>query len=233
MSAVNDVDRLLALRATGLLDTPPEETFDRLTRLASRILRVPVSLISLVDAERQFFKSQIGLPAPYDTTRQTPLTHSFCQHVVLNDDVLLVRDAKADPRVCDNLAVRDLNVIAYLGVPLRMPDGSVLGSLCAIDSEGRDWGPEDISALWDLAQIVMDEIALRLEMAKPRESECNQRLQRELDDRVKSSLAALHSILDMSTKMATNLMEFRDAVSARLVDLEDPAREPNTPEGRL
>ena len=75
MSAVNDVDRLLALRATGLLDTPPEETFDRLTRLASRILRVPVSLISLVDAERQFFKSQIGLPAPYDTTRQTPLTH--------------------------------------------------------------------------------------------------------------------------------------------------------------
>lgn len=233
MSAVNDVDRLLALRATGLLDTPPEETFDRLTRLASRILRVPVSLISLVDAERQFFKSQIGLPAPYDTTRQTPLTHSFCQHVVLNDDVLLVRDAKADPRVCDNLAVRDLNVIAYLGVPLRMPDGSVLGSLCAIDSEGRDWGPEDISALWNLAQIVMDEITLRLEMAKPRESECNQKLQRELNDRVKSFLATMHSIRDMSAKMATNLTEFRDAVSAQLVDLEDPARQPNTPEGRL
>jgi GAF domain-containing protein len=229
MSAVNDVDRLLALRATGLLDTPPEETFDRLTRLASRILRVPVSLISLVDAERQFFKSQIGLPAPYDTTRQTPLTHSFCQHVVLNDNVLLVRDAKADPRVCDNLAVRDLNVIAYLGVPLRMPDGSVLGSLCAIDSAGRDWGPEDISALWDLAQIVMDEIALRLEMAKPRETECNQRLQRELDDRAKSFIATVHSIRDMSAKMATSLTEFRDAVSARLVDLEDPARDQNAP----
>ena len=76
MSAVNDVDRLLALRATGLLDTPPEETFDRLTRLASRILRVPVSLISLVDAERQFFKSQIGLPAPYDTNSADP-SHTF------------------------------------------------------------------------------------------------------------------------------------------------------------
>jgi GAF domain-containing protein len=70
MVAVNDVDRLLALRATGLLDTPPEETFDRLTRLAGRILGVPVSLISLVDTDRQFFKSQIGLPPPYDTSRR-------------------------------------------------------------------------------------------------------------------------------------------------------------------
>ena len=70
MADLNDADRLLALQATGLLDTPPDENFDRLTRLASRILRVPVSLISLVDADRQFFKSQIGLPAPYDTVRQ-------------------------------------------------------------------------------------------------------------------------------------------------------------------
>jgi GAF domain-containing protein len=180
MAALNDANRLLALQATGLLDTPPEESFDRLTRLASRILRVPVSLISLVDADRQFFKSQIGLPAPYDRTRETPLTHSFCQHVVTNEDVLLVRDAKADSRVRGNLAVRDLGVVAYLGVPLGMPDGSVLGSLCAIDCEDRDWEPEDISALRDLAQIVMDEIALRLETAKQREPECKDKRDREL-----------------------------------------------------
>src|SRR5262245_53387494 len=116
MAALNDADRLLTLRATGLLDTPPEDNFDRLTRLVSRILRVPISLISLVDADRQFFKSQVGLSAPFDAIRQTPLTHSFCQHVVTSEDVLLVRNAHADPRVRDNLAVPDLNVIAYVGV---------------------------------------------------------------------------------------------------------------------
>jgi GAF domain-containing protein len=127
----------------------------------------PVSLISLVDANRQFFKSHIGLPAPHDPTRETPLTRSFCQHVVTNEDVFfLVQDAKADSRGRGNLAVHDLGVIAYLGVLLRMRDGSVLGSLCAIDRKDRDWEPEDIAALWDLAQIVMYEIVLRLEMAK-------------------------------------------------------------------
>lgn len=135
-----------------------------------------------------------------------------------------MRDAKSDPRVCDNLAVRDLNVIAYLGVPLRMPDGSVLGSLCAIDGEGRDWTPEDISALWDLAQIVIDEITLRLEMGKRREAEREQKLARpqklligELHHRVKNSLAVVQSIVEMSVKTATNLLEFREAVTARLV----------------
>lgn len=234
MVAVNDVDRLLALRATGLLDTPPEETFDRLTPLAGRILGVPVSLISLVDTDRQFFKSQVGLPAPYDTSRETPLTHSFCQHVVITEDVLLVRDAKADPRVCDNLAVRDLNVIAYLGVPLRMPDGSVLGSLCAIDGEGRDWGPDDISALWDLAQIVMDEIALRLEMGKRREAEAKSKFERELHERAKRSIAAAQSIVEMSTHMAASLLEFRDAVTARLLTVADEQRETTAPNvGRM
>lgn len=227
MAALNDVDRLLALRATGLLDSPPEDTFDRLTRLVGRLLDVPVSLISLVDADRQFFKSQVGLPAPYDTTRQTPLTHSFCQHLVITEDILLVRDARTDPRVCDNLAVRDLNVIAYLGVPLRMPDGSVLGSLCAIDGEGRDWSPEDISALWDLARILMDEVTLRMAMGKLREAEAKGKLERELHERVKSALATVQSIVDMSTNMATNLMEFRDAMTAAAL-ASDEQRETTT-----
>ena len=89
------------------------------------------------DADRQFFKSQLGLPAPYDSVRQTHLTHSFCQHVVTSEDILLVKDAKTDPRVRDNLAVKHLNVIAYVGVLLRMPDGSVLGSFCAIERGPR------------------------------------------------------------------------------------------------
>ena len=82
-------------------------------------------------------KSQLGLPAPSDSVRQTHLTHSFCQHVVTSEDILLVKDAKTDPRVRDNLAVKHLNVIAYVGVLLRMPDGSVLGSFCAIERGPR------------------------------------------------------------------------------------------------
>jgi len=196
MAALNDANRLLALQKTGLLDTPSEETFDRLTRLASRVLRVPVSLITLVDADRQFFKSQVGLPKPYDTTRETPLTHSFCQHIVAKEDISLVNDAKTDPLVCDNLAVRDLGVIvAYLGVPLRIPDGSVLGSLCAIDRKDREWAPEDISALWDLAQIVMDEILLRLKMAERREPESKEKRHDELYNELKGTIVAVHSIL--------------------------------------
>ncbi len=152
--------------------------------------------ITLVDADRQFFKSQVGLPKPYDTTRETPLTHSFCQHIVAKEDISLVNDAKTDPLVCDNLAVRDLGVIvAYLGVPLRMPDGSVLGSLCAIDRKDREWAPEDISALWDLAQIVMDEILLRLKMAERREPESKEKRHDELYNELKGTIVAVHSIL--------------------------------------
>ena len=125
------------------------------------------------------------------------------------------KDAKNDPRVRGNLAVKDLNVIAYVGVPLRMPDGSVLGSLCAIDDKDRDWTPEDVSALNDLAQIAMDEIALRLAMAKDRESEWKGKHEREVHDRLKGSLAAVQSILDMSADMATSLTQFREAVIAR------------------
>ena len=80
ISTLRDPARLSALRQTALLDTPAEEAFDRLTRLASKILRAPVSLVSLVDEDRQFFKSAIGLAEPWASLRQTPLSHSFCQH---------------------------------------------------------------------------------------------------------------------------------------------------------
>ena len=102
-----------------------------------------------------------------------------------------------------------------------MPDGSVLGSLWAIDREDRDWEPEDVAALWDLAQIVMDEIALRLEIAKRREAECKERRDRELHKEFKQSLVAVQSILVSSAALATNLMEFKEAVTARLNSLVD------------
>ncbi len=153
--------RLDALRRTGLLDTPPEEVFDRLSRLARRLLGAPVILVSLVDSDRQFFKSAIGLPEAWATRRETPLSHSFCQHVVASGAPLRVEDARQHPLVRDNLAVSEIGVVAYLGVPLATADGEVLGSLCAIDTAPRDWSAEDAATLRDLAGLAMSEVSLR------------------------------------------------------------------------
>lgn len=151
--------RLQALARTGLLDTEPEEAFDRATRLAAALLEAPVALISLVDADRQFFKSACGLPDP--DLRETPLTHSFCKYVVASEAALIIEDAQAHPLVCDNPAVRDFGVAAYLGVPLRVPGGEVVGTLCVIDQRPRSWTEQQRAQLQDLAASVMTEIALR------------------------------------------------------------------------
>jgi signal transduction histidine kinase/CheY-like chemotaxis protein len=152
--------RLIALKQAALLDTPPEEAFDRLTRLAARVLGVPISLVSLVDKDRQFFKSAVGLPEPLAMARQTPLTHSFCQHAVLSGEPVIVHDAREHPVLKDNPAV-PLGVVAYAGIPLVTPDGLVLGSFCAIDTKPREWTPEQIEVLRDLTAAAMTEIELR------------------------------------------------------------------------
>jgi two-component system, LuxR family, sensor kinase FixL len=146
----------------GLLDAPAEERFDRLTRLACRLMRAPVSLISLLDAERQFFLSAQGLPEPWAGLRQTSLAYSFCRTVVETGLPLVVADAREDPRVRGNPAVAELCIVAYLAVPLALPDGCVIGALCAIDRERRDWTAADEQALTELADIVMIEIAAGL-----------------------------------------------------------------------
>src|SRR5215213_2402879 len=176
--AVSDPHRLRALEATELLDSPAEATFDRLTALATRILGVPVALVSLVTPDRQFFKSQCGLPAPYSERRETPLSHSFCRHVVEDGDALVVEDAREDPRVADNLAVSDLGVIAYAGYPIRGRDGQVLGSLCAIDDRPRSWSTGDLEILSELAAAATDVVTLRSEAVEAADS--GRRLQRAL-----------------------------------------------------
>ena len=154
-------ERLATLRRSGLLDSHAEEPFDRLTRLAARVLRVPVALVSLVTEDRQFFKSEFGLAEPWASQRETPLSHSFCQHVVNSGSPLIIPDAREHPLVRENLAIVDLNVVAYAGIPLRDSDGHVLGSFCAIDSQPRHWTDEEIGILSDLAESVMTEIELR------------------------------------------------------------------------
>lgn len=137
--------RLKALLRTRLMDSPAEEGFDRYTRLASRMLRSRVSLISLVDSQRQFFESQIGLHYPWCEMGGTPLDHPMCATVVETRNVLLIEDARNDPAWKNHLAVRNIGVGSYLGFPLHSPDGRhILGSFCVIDSEPRKWSEIDL-----------------------------------------------------------------------------------------
>ncbi len=160
--AVTDPGRLASLRATGLLDSPVEEDFDRLARLAARLLDAPVALITLVDADRQVLKSAPGLTAsPWAEQRETSLSHSICQHVVERQSPLIVEDLREHPVLRDSLAIPDLDIIAYAGVPLTRPDGYVMGSLCVTDREPRHWTSDQVRTLEDLAQSVVTEIELR------------------------------------------------------------------------
>ena len=161
---LRDPARLRDLERVALLDTPPEHTFDRLTRLATRFLNTPIALVSFVDAERQFFKSCIGLPEPWTTTRETPLSHSFCQYVVASRAPFIVEDARVHPVMQQSLAITDLGVIAYVGIPLITPDGATIGSFCVADTQPRAWTPDDIAVLTDLAESVITEIALRIDV---------------------------------------------------------------------
>ncbi len=157
-ATVSDPRRLDALRATGLLDTPAEDRFDALTQLASRILRAPVALVSLVDKDRQFFKSCLGLPEPWASERETPLSHSFCQHAIAARKPLIVEDAREHPVLHDNAAIKDLGVIAYAGIPLQTSDGQALGTLCVIDHEPRRWTGEEIDLLGGIAEAVVAQL---------------------------------------------------------------------------
>jgi hypothetical protein len=157
-----DPDRLDALRRSALMDSLPEEIFDRLTRLATRLLAAPTALISLVGDDRQYFKSHAGLREPWATRRETPLSHSFCQHVVNSGRSFVVPDAREHPLVNDNLAIEQMGTIAYAGIPLTTSDGLTLGTICVVDTKSRQWTSADIQALRDLAAIAAAEIERRL-----------------------------------------------------------------------
>ena len=159
-----------------LLDTPREEIFDRVTRMVCRLLDVPVSLFSIVDNSRQFFKSAHGLAEPWASLRETPLSHSICRHVVGLGTPLAIGDTAAESSLSGNLAVTQLNAQAYLGVPVRNADGHVFASLCAIAHERRDWREDDLATMRDLAAMVESELQLRSEIVSRREAERDLRL---------------------------------------------------------
>jgi formate hydrogenlyase transcriptional activator len=159
--SVFDAGRLAALRRTGLLDSPPDEAFDRLTRLAASILHVPVAIVSLVEGERQFFKSCVGLPEPLATLRQTPLDHSFCKHAVASGQPLVISDARQDSRFAGKPSIYQRTAVAYAGIPLQTIEGHTLGTFCVVDDKPRDWTEEEICVLRGLAASAMTEIGSR------------------------------------------------------------------------
>lgn len=152
----DETQRLRSLHSLRVLDTEPEERFDRITRLAKKVFRTPIALVSLVDTDRQWFKSKQGLEA-HATSREV----SFCGHAILNEETMVVPDATLDQRFADNpLVAADPRIRFYAGHPVHGPNGSRIGTLCIIDVEPREFSGDDASALADLAQMVDRELSL-------------------------------------------------------------------------
>lgn len=155
-AVINDPDRLRALRATGLLDTPPEPIYDRITRAAADALDAPYAAMSLVDVNRQFFKSTSGKGVRNDGQRETPLARSVCQYAVASGTSLVVEDARADAMLKNHPAVLDGTVVAYLGIPLVDRADNAVGTLCVYDTKPRMWSTGHVQVLSDLAEIAAD-----------------------------------------------------------------------------
>ncbi|TCS63986.1 PAS domain S-box-containing protein [Varunaivibrio sulfuroxidans] len=151
-------ERQRSLDKLNITDTPPEERFDRLTRIAKNLFEVPISLVSIVDKDRQWFKSRQGLDAC-----ETPRDVSFCGHAILGEDVFCVPDALEDPRFYDNPLVTDApHIRFYAGAPLSVANGQKVGTLCIIDTVPRTLSPKEFQALRDLADCVQQELTQAL-----------------------------------------------------------------------
>jgi PAS domain S-box-containing protein len=189
--------RLEALRRYYLLDTPPEAALDRITRLTARLFKAPISLVTLVDEKRQWFKSAYGL-----NLSETPREHAFCAHTIQSPEVMQVPDATADERFRENpLVTAHPDIRFYAGAPLRTPDGHHLGTLCILDRKPRPaLTPEERGLLSDLAHTVMDELELRLATIAAAASSSREVVSEgritALSDSLRFSETALRAVLD-------------------------------------
>jgi GAF domain-containing protein len=157
----DEEERLATLAALNLLDTEAEPVFDRITAKLARIFEVPIALISLIDRDRQFFKSQTGLPAELAKARQTARNLSVCGHVVAKNQVIVIEDLARDRRFANNPLLKEHGIRFYAGVPLLAPNGQPVGSLCLMDLKPRQLTEREKRLLQEYANEVMDEIAKR------------------------------------------------------------------------
>lgn len=185
----DESERQELLESLAILDTAPEPVFDQITRLTTRLLGVPIAVFSLVDKDRQWFKSRIGLDVQ-ETSREA----AFCAHAILQSAPLVVPDATADPRFEDNALVNgDPNIRFYAGVPIRGAGGHALGTLCAIDSRPRQLSADDLETLRDLAGLITKEIQYREALAVARESVARS------GDAIAHSEARFRSVFDLAS----------------------------------
>ena len=164
MRSITDVlkspARLAAVRRTNLLDTPPEECFDRLTRLAAETLDAPAAFLSLVDECSDFYKSTFGFAEPLATTRRLE-GETFCHHALVSEGLVIIDDARRNPAHASIPTVDTMGVIAYLGIPLDSAEGQPLGAFCVIDTKPHRWTREEITTACLFARAALREIELR------------------------------------------------------------------------
>lgn len=208
--SLSDPERLRILAQTGLMDSPSEQIFDKAVRLATQITGRPIALLSLVDDERQFFKAQTGLRDDVAEARGTPLSHSFCKHVVTSKEPLVVNDASKDPRVSHNGAVKDLDVTAYLGVPVRAEKDQIIGSLCVIDPEPHEWTREERSAIQDLRSLLESDLRLRSALRD------NEILLNEFNHRIGNIFAVFMGMVRLAAREAGDVAEMSETLTSRL-----------------
>jgi len=161
--AVASPARLATLTRTGLLDSTPQDVFDRLTRAAAHAVLAPIAIVSLVDETRLVFAGAHGLPEPWASVHQAPLTHSLTDRVVEANAPVVINDVRDASRLTRNKSLQPLGIVAYAGMPLTTSTGQVLGAFCAIDHQPREWTDEELGRLRDFAALALREIEWRLE----------------------------------------------------------------------
>lgn len=189
------------LQTLGLLGTAAEERFDRVTRLAVKLFDVPIALVTLLDADRQWFKANTGLDAS-----ETPREHSFCAHAIASSEILQVPDATIDPRFQENpLVTGDPEIRFYAGCPVRAPNGVPVGTVCVIDRVPREMEASDLDALRDLAAIVEDEISANYRASVD----------------ALTGLTNRRGFMDAATQMLAYARRHNEAFSVVVIDLDD------------
>ncbi|MEH2469145.1 signal transduction histidine kinase [Nitrobacteraceae bacterium AZCC 2161] len=203
----NEPERLQALRSYGILDTAVEPSFDDITKIASYVCQTPISIISLVDEDRQWFKSEVGLGI-----RQTPLEQSICAHALLEHSFLEIEDTTRDPRFdCNPLVTGDPHVRFYAGALLRTPDGLPLGTVCVLDDKPRVLSAEQRYVLAALARQVMSQMEFRRALL--------------LSDRLQRNISRLMAVAGHDLKQPLQVMVMAiDRIRNKLTDDKDRQR---------